>query len=110
MIAKNNQRAPQDIPAEDRQVQERLEGLRKEYEKLHKKKIETDTTLQNLEQQLRELERQAKDEYGTSDLNELRALLERWRAENEEKVAEYQEHIRSIQGALERIENPEEAE
>ncbi len=108
MPKKNDQGPNLGLPAEDREVQERLEGLRKEYEQLNKKKIETDTPLQNLENRLEELKRQAEAEYGTSDLKELRALLESWRAENQEKVAAYQEHIRSIRESLERIETSEE--
>ncbi|MEJ5366618.1 MAG: hypothetical protein WHS86_16100 [Desulfosoma sp.] len=94
----------QTVPAEDKKIQEALEKLRKEHDALQKKKIETDTTLQNLKEQLEDLKRRAEEEYGTSDVEELKALLARWREENAQKVAAYEEHIASIKDALERIE------
>lgn len=100
----------QNVPAEDKRIQEALESLRKEYEGLQKKKIETDTTLQNLREQLDELKKRAEEEYGTSDVNELKALLARWREENAQKVAAYQDHIASIKDALDRIEAQTEEE
>lgn len=98
------------IPVEDKKIQEALETLRREYEELQKKKIETDTTLQNLKEQLEELKKRAEEEYGTSDLEELKAMLARWREENAQKVAAYEEHVASIKDALERIESQTERE
>ncbi len=95
---------PKPFRSKIKKIQEALERLRKEYEGLQKKKIETDTTLQNLKEQLDELKKRAEEEYGTSDVDELKALLARWREENEQKVAAYQDHIASIKEALDRIE------
>lgn len=92
------------IPEEDKKIQEALEALRKEYEGLHKKKIETDTTLQNLKDQLEELKKRAEAQYGTSDVEELKTMLAQWREENRRKVAEYEAHIHSIKEALDNIE------
>lgn len=100
----------QAVPLEDQKIQEALETLRKEYEGLRKKKIETDTTLENLKEQLEELKKRAEAEYGTSDVEELKALLARWREENAQKVADYQKHIAAIKDALERIETRTETE
>lgn len=95
---------------EDKEIQKSLESLRKEYEELHRKKIETDTTLQNLKERLEELRKEAEAKYGTSDVEELKTLLAQWRKENARKVAEYKEHIRSIKEALDEIDAASEAE
>lgn len=104
MSPKHERASTPSIPEEDRRIQEALEALRKEYDGLHKKKIETDTTLQNLREQLEELKKRAEAEYGTSDVEELKAMLAQWREENARKVADYEAHIRSIKEALENIE------
>ncbi len=110
MSPKLEPRSTASMPEEDKKIQQALEALRKEYDGLHKKKIETDTTLQNLEDQLEELKKRAEAEYGTSDLEELKAMLARWREENARRIAEYQEHIQSIKEALEKIEGTSETE
>ncbi len=89
---------------EDRQIQERLTRLREEYTKLHTKKIATEQDRKNLEQRLGELRDQAEREYGTSDIEQLRLLLDERRKENERMVAEYQRHIEEIRERLAEIE------
>jgi hypothetical protein len=89
----------------DQQAESKLLELREEYRKLHEKKIATERDRQNLEERLRELREQAEQEYGTSDLEQLRRLLEERRQENERMVAEYEQHVREITGRLEAIES-----
>ncbi|NLI80753.1 MAG: hypothetical protein GX443_03585 [Deltaproteobacteria bacterium] len=89
---------------EDQKLQERLAELREEYNRLHEKKIATERDRQNLEERLKELREQAEREYGTSDLEELRRLLDERRRENERMVAEYQQHVESIRARLREIE------
>ncbi len=93
------------VSKRDQQVQERLQALREEYGKLHEKKIATERDRQNFEDRLRELREQAMREYGTSEVEELRRLLEERRAENDRMVEDYQGHIRGIQERLAEIEN-----
>lgn len=88
----------------DQQVENQLTVLRDEYRKLHEKKIATERDRQNLEERLKELRQQAEQEYGTSDLNQLRELLEQRRQENERMVAEYEQHVRGINERLGEIE------
>ena len=92
------------IPA-DQQVENQLVALREEYRKLHEKKIATERDRQNLEERLKELRQQAEQEYGTSDLEQLRELLEQRRQENERMVAEYEQHVREINERLGQIES-----
>jgi len=89
----------------DQQVENKLLTLREEYRKLHEKKIATERDRQNLEERLRELREQAEQEYGTSDIEQLRQLLERRRQENERMVAEYEQHVRTINERLGEIES-----
>lgn len=84
----------------DEEIIKELETLRAEYAKLDKKRIETATQLKSREDQLRELKEKAIREYGTNDLNELKKLLEEWRAENERKVSQYKQHIEQIKKSL----------
>lgn len=88
----------------DAQVQQDMERLRQEYTKLHEQKIATDRDRENLEAQLRELRAKAEKEYGTSDIDELRALLEQRRKENERMVQEYRSHVEGIKEQLREIE------
>jgi len=89
----------------DRQVENKLVELREEYRKLHEKKIATEQDRKNLEARLRELQEQAEREYGTSDVEQLRLLLEQRRQENERMVAEYEQHVREINERLGEIES-----
>lgn len=89
----------------DQLVENKLVELREAYRKLHEKKIATERDRQNLEGRLKELRQQAEQEYGTSDIDQLRELLERRRQENERMVAEYEQHVGGISERLDRIEN-----
>lgn len=84
----------------DEEIIKELELLKAEYARLDKKRIETETNLKNREEQLNELRKKAEELYGTSDLNELRRLLEQWRTENERRVREYKQHIEEIKNRL----------
>ncbi len=90
----------------DMEVRERLEKLKREYNVLNEQRIATDRDRQNLEEQLKNLKEKAEREYGTSDIDELRALLEKRREENERMVEEYRKHVSGIKERLEAIENP----
>lgn len=92
------------VSNKDVQVQQTLEKLRDEYSKLHEQKIATDRDRKNLEEQLKELRGKAEREYGTSDVDQLRALLEQRRQENERMVEEYRQHVDGIKEQLSQIE------
>jgi DNA repair exonuclease SbcCD ATPase subunit len=94
----------------DEEVLRELERLKSEYTELNEKRIETDANLKNQEKQLRELKAKAEATYGTSDLNELRALLDKWRRENEEKVEQYREHVEQIKEKLKELESDREGD
>lgn len=89
----------------DSQVERELNGLRQQYEQLRDRKVRTEQDVANLSAQLESLKQQAKEQYGTSDLEELQQLLEEKRQQNEEVVARYREHIQQIQADLTAVEN-----
>ncbi len=91
-------------------VQDRLESLKTDYKELETKKIQTDTNIKTLETELERLREQARESYGTSDLEKLRDLLEARRRDNEQMLTEYEQHIRSIKKRLDEIETPPESE
>ena len=73
---------------------------------LDTKKITTEANIKTLEDELKKLREQAQKTYGTSDLEELKNLLENRRQENERLVAEYEQHIQGIKDRLAKIESP----
>lgn len=81
-----------------------IDELRERFESLKDKRTTAQADLRNVEEQLDRLKAQAREKYGTDDLEKLEKELERMRAENERKRAEYQAHLDGIDeklGALE---------
>ena len=91
----------------DAVVQQKLETLKKEYAALHTQKITTEANIKNLEDNLAKLRTAAEKDYGTSDLDKLREILETRRRENEAKVLQYEQHVQEIKAKLAAIEEPQ---
>lgn len=89
----------------DSQLEQELNGLRRQYEQLRDHKVRTEQQVSDLTSRLEALKGQAEAEFGTSDPKELQALLEKRRKENERIVTEYREHIEKIQNDLKRVES-----
>jgi molecular chaperone GrpE (heat shock protein) len=81
-----------------------IEELRRRYDYLNQKRIRTDANLQNARKRLEELQEQAKKDFGTDDLDELRAKLTEMKSENERKRSEYQESLDRIECELAEVE------
>jgi predicted nucleic acid-binding Zn-ribbon protein len=81
-----------------------IEQLKSEYEKLNKKKIEAETELKGAEKQLKDLQKDAEKEFGTSDVDELTKKLKEMEAKNEKQRSEYQELLDKIAGELAEVE------
>ncbi len=94
----------QSVSTQDAEVQQKLEQLKGEYSRLNEQRIATDRDKKNLEEQLRVLRDKALRDYGTSDIEDLRKLLEERRRENEQMVEEYRAHIMKIKEDLQEIE------
>ncbi|HAW28574.1 hypothetical protein [Gimesia maris] len=81
-----------------------IEALTEQFQKLNKRKIESERDLVNAEQNLNELKQQARDEYGTDQLDALKEKLEQMKAENTRKRAEYHLSLVQIEAELQKIE------
>jgi chromosome segregation ATPase len=81
-----------------------IETLKKRYDHLSKEKTRAETNLDNARRQLEELKKQARDNYGTDDLTELKSKLQAMKDENERKRSEYQRHLEKIETDLQQIE------
>jgi len=79
---------------------ESIEQLRKRYEELHKQQITADANYLNAQKALDEMKTQARNNYGTDDLETLRARLAEMEAENARRLAEYQAHLDKIEADL----------
>ena len=82
-----------------------IEELKLEYEELNKRKIQAQTQLEEANRQLEHVQAEAKEEFGTSDIDELKQKLEEMEAENEKRRAEYQALLDKISGELKAVEN-----
>jgi hypothetical protein len=81
-----------------------INALRQWHDDLYRKKIEADANLKTSNENLERLKRQAREKYGTDDLEELRAKLEEMRNENTRKLFEYHEHLTTIEQKLSEVE------
>jgi len=89
----------------DAQLEQEMNGLRRQYEQLRDQKVRTEQQVADLTSRLETLKTQAEAEYGTSEPKELQSLLQEKRLENERVVAEYREHIKQIHADLANVEN-----
>ncbi len=82
-----------------------IEVLTSEYEQLNQQKIRAQTQLEEANRQLDKLQKEAVSEFGTADLQELKAKLEQMERENEKQRSEYQELLEGIASDLKKIED-----
>ncbi len=86
-----------------------IETLHQRYQALHTRKIQSETNLENARKELERLQREAREKYGTDDVDELRRKLEQMKADNEEKRRNYQADLDRIESQLSDIESKHEA-
>ena len=77
-----------------------IEELRTRYEALNTRRIQVTVQLESARTRLAGLQEQAREKYGTDDIEELEAKLEEMRADNEQKRAEYQASLDGIEADL----------
>jgi chromosome segregation ATPase len=90
-------------PQINRAMQE-LEQLKKKYTELDRDKAKTEANLKNAADQLEALKAQARQQFGTDDLAELRKKLDEMRLANQQKLAAYQKHLETIETGLAEVE------
>jgi hypothetical protein len=94
-----------DVGREAAKEKESIESLQQRYQALHTKKIQAETELKNARERLEDLKLEAREKFGTDDVAELQQKLEKMRAENEEKRAQYQADLDRIEQALADVED-----
>jgi hypothetical protein len=82
-----------------------IEQLRTRYQSLDKRKIQAETNLENARKELERLQREAREKYGTDDVDELRKKLGQMKTDNEEKRRNYQADLDRIESELAEIES-----
>ncbi len=80
-----------------------IEELQSRYTDLNTRKIQAETNLKNAQKQLKTLKQQAKKEYGTDDVKELRKQLDELKIENERKREDYQKSLDEIEQKLAKV-------
>lgn len=81
-----------------------IEELTERYQKLHTRKIQAETNLQNARHRLEILKRDAKEKYQTDDLDLLQHKLAEMTADNEAKRSKYQADLDGIEAELAGVE------
>ena len=81
-----------------------IEELTDEYKRLNERKITTEANLKTATEQLEALQKEAETEFGTCDIEELKAKLAEMDAENEKRRSEYQTLLEGIAADLEKVE------
>lgn len=79
---------------------DQLDRLRSRYERLRERRIEAGRDLEHATKRLEDLQREARDAYGTDDVAELRERLAALRAENARRVADYEGHLAEVEAAV----------
>ena len=77
-----------------------IDQLQKRYQGLSEQKIKVETQRDHALTQLNDLQAQAKELYGSDNVEELKKILEQMKTSNETKRSEYQESLDSIDAEL----------
>ena len=82
-----------------------IESLKRRHRELENQKIAAQTNLDRAAEELDQLRRDAREQYGTEDLDQLRQKLEEMKRDNERKRVDYDRHLGQIEKELGEIEN-----
>lgn len=80
-----------------------IEELQKRFQGLNEQKIKVETQREHALAQLNDLKAQAKEIYGSDNVDELKQILDQMKASNEEKRSQYQASLDSIDADLSAI-------
>lgn len=81
-----------------------IEELQARYNSLHTRKIQAETKLEDAEKQLEQLKRDARERYGTDDVDQLREMLQKMKDENDAKRRSYQQDLDRLESDLAKVE------
>ena len=74
------------------------------YNKLNERKIRAQKDLEYAEEELKKLQEEALSEYGTTDIQELKNILEEMEDKNQKLQSDYEDHLQKIETELAEIE------
>ena len=77
-----------------------IDELKRQYETLNERKIQAQTQLEEATKQLDTLQKEAVEQFETSDIDELKEKLEQMEAENEQRRRDYQSLLDGIETDL----------
>jgi uncharacterized protein (DUF342 family) len=80
-----------------------MDQLRARYEELSKRKTICETNLKNANDTLEDLKAQARQQYGTDDLDALERRLAEMKQENQRLQEEYRASLEAIEAGLEAV-------
>lgn len=101
--------SPKRNPPAEGEVQD-FEQLQQRYKRLETERIQAETRLEAARQQLEELKKEARKQWGTDNVDKLREKLTALQAENARKRQEYQASLDAIEAGLKKIEEGLETE
>ena len=81
-----------------------IDTLVQRYQKLDESRIVAETNLKNAQGQLEELQLEAKQQFGTAELEELKSILHNMQQENEKLQLDYQQHLDQVEANLAQVE------
>jgi predicted nuclease with TOPRIM domain len=82
-----------------------VEKLTDRYKELNDQKVRADTKLEEAQKQLEKLQQEAKEQFGTCDVDELKSQLKKLESDNEKMQREYQKHLDDVESELKRVED-----
>ncbi|MEZ6095110.1 MAG: hypothetical protein R3C03_12920 [Pirellulaceae bacterium] len=82
-----------------------IEELQARFERLNTRRIQVETQLEQEQKRLAELKAEAKERFGTDDLNSLKEQLQKLEAENAQKRKDYQASLDLIERELAKVED-----
>ena len=86
-------------------AQQTMEQLQQRYEQFKSQKVKFETQRDAALEELENLKQQARELYDSDDVSELEKMLERMKAENENKRSQYQASLDNIDRQLQEVES-----
>jgi polyhydroxyalkanoate synthesis regulator phasin len=85
--------------------QQDIEHLKQRYQKLAETRTRAEANLETARTHLEELKKQAREQYGTDDIDELKNKLAQMEEENEKRATEYKQQLDAIEKDLRDVEH-----
>ena len=86
-------------------AQQTMEQLQQRYEQFKSQRVKFETQRDAALEELENLKQQARELYDSDDVSELEKMLERMKAENENKRSQYQASLDNIDRQLQEVES-----